>query len=131
MTNAVDDLVVEQAGETITARRADVGHDIVRRLRSGADGVDARIDLHGMTVARAQSELDRFFDRSRVRGDRVVLIVHGRGLGSDAGEAVLRPAVWEWLRTAPLARAAVMAFVTAERRQGGVGATLVRLRRRG
>jgi hypothetical protein len=34
MANAVDDLVVEQVGETITARRADVGHDVVSRARA-------------------------------------------------------------------------------------------------
>lgn len=130
-TREGSDLVVEQVGETIAARRPDVGRDVVRRLRSGDNQVDARIDLHGLTVGRALSELERFFESARARGDRVVLIVHGRGLGSDAGEAVLRPAVWDWLATAAAARVAVMAFVTAERRHGGSGATLVRLRRRG
>ncbi len=51
------------------------------------------IDLHGMTRAEAQRELDLFLDEEVVEGARVIRIIHGHGTG------VLREFVAEYLRT--------------------------------
>jgi DNA-nicking Smr family endonuclease len=118
---------VETTGESIAGRRRDVGADVVRRLRAGAEPIEARVDLHGRSVAEARRELERFVIGARSRRLRVVLVIHGRGLNSDPGGPVLRPAVWEWLQSPGAARAAVMAFVTARPRDGGAGATVLRL----
>jgi len=74
-------------------------------------------------------ELERFVTSSAARGARALLVIHGRGRGSDADGPVLRPAVWEWLASAAAERAGVMAFTSARPRDGGDGATLVLLRR--
>jgi DNA-nicking Smr family endonuclease len=120
---------VETSGESIAGRRRDVGTDVVRRLRTGTDPIEARIDLHGRTVSEALRALERFVTAAHARGCRVVLVIHGRGLNSDPGGPVLRPAVWAWLQSPAAARAAVMAFSTARPRDGGAGATLLRLGR--
>ena len=111
----------------MAGRRHDVGADVIRELRTGGVAVEAQLDLHGRTEAQALPALERFVIAARGHGHRVVLVIHGRGLGSDPGGPVLRPAVWGWLRGAAAARAGVLAFVTAPARQGGSGATLLRL----
>jgi len=122
-----DPMIVEVSGETVAGRRHDVGADVIRQLRTGGVAIEAQLDLHGRTLDEALRALERFVIAARGHGQRVVLVIHGRGLGSDASGPVLRPAVWGWLRGAAAARAGVLAFVTAPARQGGSGATLLRL----
>jgi DNA-nicking Smr family endonuclease len=122
--------IVERAGDSSGGRAPDVAAREVRSLRAGERDVDGRIDLHGRVRAAAVRDLETFLAAGRARGARVVLVIHGRGHGSDPGGPVLRPAVWDWLGGARAERCGVMAFVSAPPRQGGDGATLVLLRRR-
>ena len=121
--------IVEQSGGTVAGRASDLAAKELRALRAGERDIDARIDLHGHDRASAVRELDRFVGEARTRGARVVLVIHGRGRGSDTGEPVLRPAVWDWLAGPGAERCGVMGFATAPPRHGGNGATIVMLRR--
>jgi DNA-nicking Smr family endonuclease len=121
--------VVEQIGDTITGRARDVAVKLLHELRGGAHAVDARLDLHGRDRAKALRDLERFVAGAAARRARCLLVIHGRGHGSDAGGPVLRPAIWEWLASAAAARGGVMAFASARPPDGGDGATLVLLRR--
>ena len=123
--------VVEQTGDEIAGRAADVSLKLLRELRAGAHAVDARLDVHGRGRAEALRALESFVAGGRARGARTLLVIHGRGHGSDAGGPVLRPAIWEWLASAAAARCGVMAFVSARPREGGAGATVIQLRRTG
>jgi DNA-nicking Smr family endonuclease len=73
--------------------------------------------------------LESFVATAHARGARALLVIHGRGHGSDAGGPVLRPAIWNWLASAASAHGGVMAFVSARPHDGGTGATVVLLRR--
>jgi len=121
--------IVEQTGDEIAGRAADVSLKIVRELRAGVHAVDARLDLHGRGRAEALRALESFVAGARARGARGLLVIHGRGHGSEAGGPVLRPAIWNWLASAAAAHVGVMAFVSARPHDGGTGATLVLLRR--
>jgi DNA-nicking Smr family endonuclease len=121
--------VVEQTGDAITGRAPDVAARLCKELRGGAHAVDARLDLHGRGREKALHDLERFVASAAARGARCLLVIHGRGHGSDAGGPVLRPAIWEWLASPAAERAGVMAFVSARPADGGDGATLVQLRR--
>jgi len=121
--------VVEQTGDTITGRANDVAAKLLRELRGGAHAVDARLDVHGRGRAEALRALERFIASAQARGVRGLLVIHGRGHGSDAGGPVLRPAIWEWLASPAAERSGVMAFTSARPRDGGDGATLIWLRR--
>jgi len=66
---------------------------------------EARIDLHGMTLAEAHPELIRFILSSQAQGLRLVLVITGQGRrGSDDGpipqrQGILRRQVPDWWRT--------------------------------
>src|SRR5262245_3764310 len=126
---AVALFIVEQTGDSIAGRARDVAAKVLRELRGGAHAVDARLDVHGRARAAALRALERFVVAARSRGARGLLVIHGRGHGSDAGGPVLRPAVWAWLASAAAEQCGVMAFASARPRDGGDGATMIWLRR--
>jgi DNA-nicking Smr family endonuclease len=120
---------IDAVGEAVAGRAADVSAAVLRALRRGDHRPEARLDLHGRTREEALRAVERFVVRTRADGCRAVLIIHGRGQNSEAGEPVLRPALQEWLAGPAAARAGVMAFAPAPPRAGGTGATVVLLRR--
>jgi len=79
------------------------------RLRRGKLKPEARIDLHGMTLAQAHPALTGFILRSASAGHRLVLVITGKGKNRDDGGpiptrfGVLRHQVPQWLKMAPLA----------------------------
>lgn len=96
-----------------------------RRLVQGDMDIAARLDLHGMTAAQAESRLRRFIDSAVLAQHRCVLIITGKGRD---GQGVLRKLVPEWLKTPPLS-ARILAMARATRADGGDGAMYVMLRR--
>lgn len=115
-------------GERMEGRRLDVDPKELRRLRRGLHVLDGTLDLHGKAATEARSALLAFVKKHRAAGDRVVLVIHGRGRRSAGGQAVLRGEIAAWLSQSSLARH-VFAFVTAPDEQGGAGALLVLLAR--
>ena len=99
-----------------------------QRLRRGRYGIEASLDLHGMTQAEAYRELVCFIRESRDAGRRCVLIITGRGLGPN-GAGVLKSSVPRWLEE-PELRRHVLAIAPAQPRDGGAGASYLLLRRR-
>lgn len=102
------------------------------RLSRGRKDIDARIDLHGMTQARAYRALLRFLQNASGDGFTFVLVITGKGRGAsgqDAERGVLRRQVPQWLGL-PEFRSLVVGFDEAHSGHGGEGALYVRLRRR-
>jgi DNA-nicking Smr family endonuclease len=106
-----------------------------RAMTRGRTAPEARIDLHGMTLAEAQPELTRFILRSQEKGLRLVLVITGKGrITDDHGpipvrRGLLRHQVPDWLSRPPLSQA-VLQIAPAHIRHGGEGAYYVYLRRR-
>lgn len=115
-------------GEHLEGRRADTPGKLFRSLRRGELTIDARCDLHGLPLEDARIAVDHFLRTSRARGERVGLIIHGKGAHSPGGLAVLRGEIAAWLSQGP-ASACVDAFCTAVRDDGGAGALYILLRR--
>ncbi len=88
--------------------------------------VQARIDLHGMGRQEAAEALRRFVLRRHALGERMLLVIHGKGLHRADGRAELPAVCHRELTEGPLA-ALVLAFASAPRRLGGLGALVVRL----
>ena len=95
------------------------------RIRSGAIRPEATIDLHGLRVAKARTELDSFITAAGQRGCRMLLVVHGQGYGSTQAP-VLKPMVFQQLAT----RSDILAWCPAQPRDGAGGATYVYLRQK-
>jgi DNA-nicking Smr family endonuclease len=119
---------VNDDGRRVEGRRVDVPMDAMRRLRRGLMPVDARIDLHGMGVAEARAQLELFLRTMRARGERCVLVIHGKGEHSPHGLGVLRGEIAAWLSQSATSEH-VGAFATASDQDGGEGAVYVLLRR--
>lgn len=99
-----------------------------QQLKAGSLSVVAHLDLHGMTLDQAQESLLFFIRESYLQGHRCVLVVTGRGKNSPGGQAILRTQTETWLTKEPLRRV-VLAFCTAQPKDGGAGAIYVLLRK--
>ena len=108
------------------------------RLRRGERAPDGRIDLHGLTAERAHRVLERRIGEALGRGQRLILVITGKGgkKRSDAdapfmreGEGVLRQQAPRWLRSGPHA-AQIVGIYQAHPRHGGAGALYVYLKKR-
>ncbi|ATX78656.1 DNA-nicking endonuclease, Smr domain [Mariprofundus aestuarium] len=104
-----------------------VSRERVRRLGAGRPPVGPTFDLHGMRRDEALELLVEGFNAALLDGQRALRIIHGRGLHSQ-GKAILKEAVYHWLREGAFAHAVLAAI--PEPGSGG-GACLVLLRRQG
>lgn len=115
---------------------ADIDRRTRLRIARGHYAVEARIDLHGLTQARAHAALLGFLASKQAEGLKTVLVITGKGRPGDAerhseGErGVLRRLVPAWLGARDAA-SLVESFGEAAPPHGGGGALYVRLRRRG
>ncbi|EWH00635.1 Smr/MutS family protein, partial [Halomonas sp. BC04] len=105
----------------------DLPHRTRTQLKRGRIVWEAGLDLHGLTLDEARSELEGFLRDATAKRMRCVLIVHGKAWGSTANYPVIKSHVNAWLREWP----AVLAFCSALDADGGTGAVYVLLRRRG
>ncbi len=113
-------------GEELYYRAAGIAAPVLRDLRRGRYAIEARLDLHGMTVDLARQTLATFLHAAHASGKRCAIIIHGKGHGSFQKRPVLKGKLNLWLRR----RAEVLAFCSARPVDGGTGAVYVLLRRR-
>jgi DNA-nicking Smr family endonuclease len=103
-----------------------------RRLARGSVEPDATVDLHGHTLTSAHGMLDSALERSRARGDRVILLITGKPPRRDSerphARGAIRAAVGDWLHASRHAEA-IAAVRGASPRHGGAGALYIVLRR--
>jgi len=106
-----------------------------QKMKRGKSTPEARLDLHGMTVASAHGALTAFILSAQARGKRLVLVITGKGRETDdagpipARPGVLRRQVPHWLGLPPL-KSVILQVSEAHQRHGGSGAYYVYLRRR-
>ncbi len=98
------------------------------RIARGHTEIEARLDLHGLTLTRAHAVLRRFLVRAQGEGLTLVLVITGKGGRDGKGSGALRREVPEWLSLAEF-RDLVVGFEEAHAAHGGGGALYVRVRR--
>ena len=104
------------------------------KMKRGKLKPEARIDLHGMTLAEAHPELLAFILGSQAVGRRLVLVITGKGKDRDDGGpiptrfGVLRHQVPQWMTLPPISQA-ILQVTPAHLKHGGHGAYYVYLRR--
>jgi DNA-nicking Smr family endonuclease len=99
-----------------------------RSVARGKETIDARIDLHGLTQAKAHSALLQFLRSASAREARLVLVITGKGGRGDGERGVLKRQVPQWLGL-PEFRSFVVGFEDAHIAHGGEGALYVRIRK--
>ena len=96
----------------------------LRKLRRGSWPIQDRLDLHGLHSDAARKLLQEFLHEAAQRKLRCVLVIHGKGMNSRGGQAVLRRLSRHWLSQHPN----VLGYCDAPPKEGGSGAVLVLLR---
>ena len=121
------------AGEPVTLleptailefKRPGVQNGVYKNLRLAKYPIDARLDLHNLTVDRARLEVYQFVLDCVNNDVRMALITHGKGEGREQ-PAVLKSYVALWLPQLEQ----VLGFHTALKQHGGYGATYVLLKK--
>lgn len=97
----------------------------LKKLRQGKFPIEASLDLHGFTAEQARSALINFLAYCQQSQFKVVCIVHGKGFGSNEKKPVIKPLVNKWLQEDNN----ILAFSSAQPKDGGTGSVYVMLRR--
>ena len=116
-----------ESGDELAFLRPGLSRQVLRRLRAGHWATQDQLDLHGSRSEEARALLVDFLASAIKRGQRCVLVVHGKGLGSKNREPVLRRKVAAWLAQ----RKEVLAYSQARPADGGSGAVVVLLKAQG
>ena len=106
--------------------------DVDRSLSKGKRAIEAKLDLHGMTLAAAERAVANFLDAAVAQDLRIILIVTGKGARLQGGRVLggrIRAEFVGWLNRADN-RSRVRGVRRAHPRHGGGGAFYVLLRRR-
>jgi len=116
------DLEPAEAAPTPREQAVAAGHLLASALprRVTAEGwapIESQLDLRGFTTEDARQRLDQYLNDAYMEGLQTVRVVHGKGTGA------VRQAVRELLTDHALVRS----HEVAEQREGGEGATVVRL----
>lgn len=112
-----------QSEEFIAFKHPGISNKILRNLRKGQYNVEATLDLHGMSVEKAKTAVERFLQDCLHEKIRVALIVHGKGHHSQM--PVLKNKINHWLREIDT----VLAFCSAAPAHGSRGAMYILLKR--
>ena len=96
----------------------------LRKLQRGNWPIQDRLDLHGLHSDATRKVLQEFLHEATQHELRCVLVIHGKGMNSRNGEAVLRKLVRHWLTQHPN----VLGYCEALPKEGGSGAVMILLK---
>jgi len=119
-TESVNALYAE---DTLSYTAPGLQKNVLKKMRRGHYGLDAELDLHGLTSAEAKRELIKFLHFCELDGCRCIRIIHGKGYRSENNLPVLKNDINVWLRQ----HQEVQAFCSAAQKDGGAGAVFVLL----
>jgi len=112
------------AEDTLSYTAPGVQKNVLKKMRRGHYGLDAELDLHGLTSAEAKREFIKFLHFCEQDGCRCVRIIHGKGYRSENNLPVLKNDLNVWLRQ----HQEVQAFCSTAQKDGGAGAVFLLLR---
>jgi len=123
--DTLSDDFIPECGEWLEFSRPGIQKSLLKQIRNGKLPVEDRLDLHGYTRDRARTTLLEFIHHSQQSDFKLVCVVHGKGYHSEDGRPVLKAMANKWLQNIDI----VLAFTTAQPRDGGTGAVYVLLKR--
>ncbi len=114
-----------KSNDLLEYRSDGVQHGVYKKLRMGQYDIEARLDLHRMTVDEARREVFQFLRECFHYELRTVIILHGKGERNPDKVALLKSHLSVWLPQIE----EVLAFHSAQKRHGGTGAVYVMLKK--
>ena len=114
-----------ETGEHLSYTQPGVQRNVLKKLKTGRYSIQAEIDLHGLYVEEARTELSAFLKAAQQNRKLCVRIIHGKGRKNAERGPRLKPAVNQWLQR----NKNVLAFCSARNNDGGTGAVYVLLKR--
>jgi len=114
-----------KSSDLLEYRRDGVQHGVYKNLRMGRYDIEARLDLHRLTVDEARREVFQFLRDCFAYELRTVLVLHGKGDRNPNKIAILKSHLSVWLPQID----EVMAFHSAQPRHGGTGAVYIMLKK--
>lgn len=131
LDETISDTLSEHNVEALTPydllefKRSGIQHGVFKNLRLGKYKVEARLDLHRMTVETARLAVLQFIVDCIAHDIRCALITHGKGENRQPQPALLKSHVAHWLPQID----SVMAFSSAQKHHGGTGSTYLLLKK--
>jgi len=122
---SADHVEILKSNDVLEYKQDGIQHGVYKKLRMGRYPVEARLDLHRMTVEEARREVFRFINDCMKYDLRTVIILHGKGDRNPDKKALLKSHLAKWLPDME----DVMAFHSAQKHHGGTGAVYVLLRK--
>ncbi len=113
-----------EANAVLAYQRPGVQHGVYKQLRMGKYSIEARLDLHRLSVEQARFSIYQFIKDCLANDVRCALVTHGKGEGRK-NPAVLKSHVADWLPQIN----EVLAFHSAQKHHGGTGATYLLLKK--
>ena len=125
----VDPLVDAEASlldpyEVLSFQRPGVQHGVFKQLRLGRYTIDARLDLHRLTLEQARRAVWQFVRDCLSHDIRCALITHGKGVGRKT-PALIKSHLAHWLPQI----SEILAFHSAQPQHGGLGACYIMLKK--
>lgn len=117
---------LEEDASPWVLRANGIAPDVLKKLSCGQIPINHSIDLHGMTRDQALAALEQTMQSSLQASDRVLCVIHGRGLHSPDGQPVLKNGIYQWLKRGPMS-GYILAVTPTPNTAGG--SCLVLLRR--
>ena len=111
--------------DPISYRRDGVQHGVFKKLRLGLYDLEARLDLHQLSLQQARNAVFYFIRESHQYGLRTLIILHGKGARNTEKPALLKSATAYWLCQMD----EILAYHSAMQHHGGTGAVYVLLRK--
>ncbi|MBD3611919.1 MAG: Smr/MutS family protein, partial [Hydrogenovibrio crunogenus] len=114
------------AHESLTYQQPSVHAQDMKRLKNGKFHTHWQLDLHGYTEDQADKILKDFLIDAIQQQARYLIIVHGKGYNSKTDFPVLKNLVNQRLPQVPQ----VLAYCSAQPKDGGTGAVYVFLKKK-
>ncbi|MCW8854624.1 MAG: Smr/MutS family endonuclease [Gammaproteobacteria bacterium] len=123
--DTLSDDFVPDCGDYLEFIRPGVQKSLIKQIRNGKLPIEHHIDLHGQTRDQARKKLLAFIKSAQQNHYKLVCVVHGKGYNSEDGRPVLKALVNKWLQNIE----GILAFTTAQPKDGGTGAVYVLIKR--
>lgn len=98
-----------------------------RKLRLGKIRIDMKIDFHGLTLDEALNSLIKNINYAYVNHYKFLLIITGKGRGTQKGRESIKSSIEKWL-SLPELSSKIIKYTDAQQKDGGTGALYILLK---